>query len=70
MLVDTLYYKYWYIVDLVIVGLHMGIVAVLALPIFIIFIMTKVSYAEYSLYNPDALLFLYILYNYNILALM
>jgi hypothetical protein len=56
-LLKTLYYSYWQLVDLVIVTLHMVIVGILTVPIFIILLMTKLNYADYSLYNPDALVY-------------
>jgi competence protein ComGC len=50
-MVQTIYYRSWYLVDLMIVLMHILIVFVLMLPCFAIMFISKITYQPYSLYN-------------------
>jgi hypothetical protein len=55
-IITTIYYKFWFVVDLIIVIMHMAIVFLLTVPCFAIILISKVSYAPFSLYNDADIL--------------
>lgn len=52
-IITTIYYPFWFLVDLVIVVIHILIAFVLILPLFFIVFMSKMMYAPYSSYHPS-----------------
>ena len=51
-MIETLYYKSWFLVDLVIVFCHWAVTYSLVIPILIIILIEEITYADYSLYDP------------------
>lgn len=63
-MLKTIFYRYWFILDLIIVAMHMSIVLVLVFPCFIIVLLSKTSYAPFSLYHESDILTRYIIIFY------
>jgi hypothetical protein len=55
-MIQTIYYRFWFILDLIIVAMHMVIVFVLVLPCFAIIFIIKVTYSPYSMYHETDIL--------------
>jgi hypothetical protein len=51
--IETLYYRFWYLIDLIIVLSHYAVAVILGAPLLVIIFIAKFSYAEYSLYSPE-----------------